>query len=69
MLTNVIPAEKRSTAFGLFDTGYEIAWVSEQRSDGFTLRQIDPGCSARFNSASTFSAASTVCGEQEALGF
>jgi len=26
MLTNVIPAEKRSTAFGLFDTGYGIAW-------------------------------------------
>ena len=26
MLTNVIPAEKRSTASGLFDTGYGIAW-------------------------------------------
>jgi len=26
MLTGVIPAEKRSTAFGLFDTGYGIAW-------------------------------------------
>jgi predicted MFS family arabinose efflux permease len=26
MLTHVIPAEKRSTAFGLFDTGYGIAW-------------------------------------------
>ena len=26
MLTNVIPAENRSTAFGLFDTGYGIAW-------------------------------------------
>src|SRR5206468_1964080 len=26
MLTAVIPAEKRSTAFGLFDTGYGIAW-------------------------------------------
>jgi MFS family permease len=26
MLTDVIPAEKRSTAFGLFDTGYGIAW-------------------------------------------
>jgi len=26
MLTNVIPAQKRSTAFGLFDTGYGIAW-------------------------------------------
>jgi predicted MFS family arabinose efflux permease len=26
MLTGVIPAEKRSTAFDLFDTGYGIAW-------------------------------------------
>jgi predicted MFS family arabinose efflux permease len=26
MLTGVIPANKRSTAFGLFDTGYGIAW-------------------------------------------
>ena len=26
MLTSVIPPQKRSTAFGLFDTGYGIAW-------------------------------------------
>ena len=26
MLTAVIPPQKRSTAFGLFDTGYGIAW-------------------------------------------
>ena len=26
MLTSVIPRQKRSTAFGLFDTGYGIAW-------------------------------------------
>ena len=26
MLTGFIPSEKRSTAFGLFDTGYGIAW-------------------------------------------
>jgi len=26
MLTDVIPPEKRSTAFGLFDTGFGIAW-------------------------------------------
>jgi predicted MFS family arabinose efflux permease len=26
MLTGVVPAQKRSTAFGLFDTGYGIAW-------------------------------------------
>jgi MFS family permease len=26
MLTGVIPPKKRSTAFGLFDTGYGIAW-------------------------------------------
>ena len=26
MLTGIIPPQKRSTAFGLFDTGYGIAW-------------------------------------------
>jgi predicted MFS family arabinose efflux permease len=26
LLTGVIPPQKRSTAFGLFDTGYGIAW-------------------------------------------
>jgi len=26
MLTGVIPPEKRSTAFGFFDTGYGITW-------------------------------------------
>jgi MFS family permease len=26
MLTGVIPPQKRSTAFGVFDTGYGIAW-------------------------------------------
>jgi predicted MFS family arabinose efflux permease len=26
VLTGVIPPQKRSTAFGLFDTGYGIAW-------------------------------------------
>ena len=26
MLTGVIPSEKRSTAFGLFDTGFGVAW-------------------------------------------
>ncbi len=26
MLIGVIPPQKRSTAFGLFDTGYGIAW-------------------------------------------
>ena len=26
MLTHVIPPQKRSTAFGLFDTGYGVAW-------------------------------------------
>ena len=26
MLTHVIPSEKRSTAFGLFDTGFGVAW-------------------------------------------
>src|SRR5262249_38539516 len=26
MLSGVIPSQKRSTAFGLFDTGYGIAW-------------------------------------------
>ena len=26
MLTGVIPPQKRSTGFGLFDTGYGVAW-------------------------------------------
>ena len=26
MLTGVIPSQKRSTAFGFFDTGYGVAW-------------------------------------------
>jgi predicted MFS family arabinose efflux permease len=26
MLTGVIPPQKRSTAFGLFDTGFGVAW-------------------------------------------
>jgi predicted MFS family arabinose efflux permease len=26
MLTHVIPPQKRSTAFGLFDTGFGVAW-------------------------------------------
>jgi predicted MFS family arabinose efflux permease len=26
MLTGAIPSEKRSTAFGLFDTGFGVAW-------------------------------------------
>lgn len=26
VLANVVPAEKRSTAFGVFDTGFGIAW-------------------------------------------
>jgi uncharacterized membrane protein len=28
MLTGVIPTQKRSTAFGLFDTGFGVAWFS-----------------------------------------
>jgi predicted MFS family arabinose efflux permease len=34
MLTGVIPANKRSTAFGLFDTGYGIAWFLGSASMG-----------------------------------
>lgn len=26
MLTGIIPPQKRSTAFGLFDTGFGVAW-------------------------------------------
>jgi len=26
VLANVVPADKRSTAFGVFDTGFGIAW-------------------------------------------
>jgi predicted MFS family arabinose efflux permease len=42
MLTSVIPPEKRSTAFGLFDTGLRDSMVSRQRSDGIALREIHP---------------------------
>jgi predicted MFS family arabinose efflux permease len=34
MLTGVIPPQKRSTAFGLFDTGYGIAWFLGSASMG-----------------------------------
>jgi len=37
MLTGVIPPQKRSTAFGLFDTGYGIAWFVGKRSHGIAL--------------------------------
>jgi predicted MFS family arabinose efflux permease len=34
MLTGVIPSQKRSTAFGLFDTGYGIAWFAGSATMG-----------------------------------
>jgi predicted MFS family arabinose efflux permease len=35
MLTGVIPPQKRSTAFGLFDTGFGIAWFFGSAAMGF----------------------------------
>ncbi len=35
MLTHVIPSQKRSTAFGLFDTGYGFAWFLGSAAMGF----------------------------------
>ena len=35
MLTGVIPSQKRSTAFGLFDTGFGIAWFFGSVTMGF----------------------------------
>src|SRR6516225_6410063 len=35
MLTGVIPPQKRSTAFGLFDTGYGVAWFVGSAVMGF----------------------------------
>src|SRR5207249_5161654 len=45
MLTAVIPAEKRSTAFGLFDTGYGIAWFLGSAKMGllFVILILDLG--------------------------
>ncbi len=55
ILTGVIPQQKRSTAFGLFDTGYGIAWFLGKRGDGIALRQIDSGCRTVFSHSSTCS--------------
>ena len=35
MLTGVIPPQKRSTAFGLFDTGFGVAWFLGSAMMGF----------------------------------
>src|SRR5207249_8562331 len=35
MLTHVIPPQKRSTAFGLFDTGFGVAWFLGSATMGF----------------------------------
>ena len=43
ILTGVIPAAKRSTAFGLFDTGYGIAWfLGRGQWDCFTINRSWP---------------------------
>ena len=35
LLTDVVPVTKRSTAFGLFDAGYGIAWFLGSATMGF----------------------------------
>ncbi len=39
VLAGYIPAAKRSTAFGVFDTGFGIAWFGG-RCDGFAVQQV-----------------------------
>src|SRR5207244_3688619 len=71
MLTGVIPPEKRSTAFGLFDTGYGIAWFLGSAAMGllYEKSEIDSGHGAVFSHPSTCSIASAFYREQEALDF
>jgi MFS family permease len=42
MLTGVIPPQKRSTAFGLFDTGYGIAWFLGSAAMGLVYDKSIP---------------------------
>jgi MFS family permease len=35
IVTGIVPKEKRSTAFGLFDTGFGVAWFLGSATMGF----------------------------------
>jgi predicted MFS family arabinose efflux permease len=41
-LAPVVPAEKRSTAFGVFDTGFGIAWFAGSAIMGFLYDKSIP---------------------------
>jgi MFS family permease len=42
ILTDIVPSEKRSTAFGLFDTGFGIAWFAGSALMGFLYDRSVP---------------------------
>jgi MFS family permease len=42
VLTGVVAADKRSTAFGVFDTGFGIAWFLGSAAMGFLYQQSIP---------------------------
>jgi predicted MFS family arabinose efflux permease len=42
VLANVVPPEKRSTAFGLFDTGFGIAWFIGSAAMGWLYDRSIP---------------------------
>jgi len=43
VLTSVVSAAKRSTAFGVFDTGFGIAWFIGSAALGFLYDRSIPG--------------------------
>lgn len=42
-LSHVVPLEKRSTGFGVFDTGFGIAWFAGSAVMGMLVREVDHG--------------------------
>jgi MFS family permease len=42
VLSDVVPAEKRSTAFGVFDTGFGIAWFVGSATMGWLYEKSIP---------------------------
>ncbi|MGB8958803.1 MAG: MFS transporter [Candidatus Aminicenantales bacterium] len=42
VLSDIVPSEKRGTAFGLFDTGFGIAWFAGSAVMGFLYDRSVP---------------------------
>jgi MFS-type transporter involved in bile tolerance (Atg22 family) len=42
VLANVVPVEKRSTAFGVFDTGFGVAWFAGSAAMGWLYDRSVP---------------------------